>query len=55
MVKNEDKGARPAGCAMDYQSRITIEPVKRGGKPTIRSLRIYHVLRLLAEASCRYQ
>jgi uncharacterized protein (DUF433 family) len=42
---------------MDYQSRITIEPVKRGGKPTIRSLRItvYDVLRLLAEGGHRRQ
>jgi uncharacterized protein (DUF433 family) len=35
---------------MDYQSRIALEPGKRSGKPTIRSLRItvYDVLRLLA-------
>lgn len=36
---------------MDYRSRITIEPGKRGGKPCIRSLRItvYDVLEMLAE------
>jgi Uncharacterized conserved protein len=35
---------------MDYQSRITIEPGKRGGKPCIRGLRItvYDVLDYLA-------
>ena len=35
---------------MDYQSRITIEPGKRGGKPCIRGLRItvYDVLEYLA-------
>ncbi len=35
---------------MDYQSRITIEPDKRGGKPCIRGLRItvYDVLDYLA-------
>lgn len=36
---------------MDYRSRITIEPGKRGGKPCIRGLRItvYDVLEMLAE------
>lgn len=35
---------------MDYRERITIEPGKRGGKPTIRGLRItvYDVLEYLA-------
>lgn len=35
---------------MDYQSRITIEPGKMGGKPCIRGLRItvYDVLDYLA-------
>ena len=35
---------------MDYHSRITIEPGKRGGKPCVRGLRItvYDVLELLA-------
>lgn len=36
---------------MDYRSRITIEPGKRGGKPCVRGLRItvYDVLEMLAE------
>lgn len=36
---------------MDYQSRITIEPGKRGGKPCVRGLRItvYDVLDWLAQ------
>lgn len=36
---------------MDYRSRITIGPGKRGGKPCIRGLRItvYDVLEMLAE------
>jgi uncharacterized protein (DUF433 family) len=35
---------------MDYKSRITIEPGKRGGKPCIRGLRVtvYDVLDYLA-------
>ena len=35
---------------MDYRSRITIEPGKRGGKPCIRGLRVtvYDVLDYLA-------
>lgn len=35
---------------MSYQSRITLEPGKRGGKPCIRGLRItvYDVLEMLA-------
>jgi uncharacterized protein (DUF433 family) len=35
---------------VDYRSRITIEPGKRGGKPCIRGLRItvYDVLEYLA-------
>lgn len=35
---------------VDYRERITIEPGKRGGKPTIRGLRItvYDVLEYLA-------
>lgn len=38
---------------MDYHSRITIEPGKRGGKPCIRGLRIsvYDVLEMLAEGT----
>jgi uncharacterized protein (DUF433 family) len=38
---------------MDYQGRITLEPGKRGGKPTIRGLRItiYDVLRQLADGA----
>ena len=38
------------GSTMDYQTRITLEPGKRGGKPTIRGLRItvYDILQLLA-------
>jgi uncharacterized protein (DUF433 family) len=34
---------RPAHCKivlMDYQTIITLEPGKRGGRPTIRSMRI---------------
>ena len=36
---------------MDYKTRITIEPGKRGGKPCIRSMRItvYDVLDMLAQ------
>ena len=36
---------------MNEQSRITLDPNKRGGKPTVRGLRItvYDVLRQLAE------
>jgi len=35
---------------LDYHSRITIEPGKRGGKPCVRGLRVtvYDVLELLA-------
>ena len=35
---------------MDYRDRITVEPDKRGGKPSIRGLRItvYDVLDMLA-------
>jgi uncharacterized protein (DUF433 family) len=35
---------------MDYHSRITVEPGKRGGKPCVRGLRItvYDVLGMLA-------
>ena len=35
---------------MDYTSRITIEPGKRGGKPCVRGLRItvYDILEYLA-------
>jgi uncharacterized protein (DUF433 family) len=38
---------------MPQTSRLTIEPGKRGGRPTIRGLRItvYDVLRLLAEGA----
>ena len=36
--------------AMDWRSRITVEPGKRGGKPCIRGLRItvYDILEYLA-------
>lgn len=36
---------------MDYQSRITIEPGKRGGRPCVRGMRItvYDVLDWLAQ------
>ncbi len=39
------------GQTMDYKTRITIEPGKRGGKPCIRSMRItvYDVLDMLAQ------
>ncbi len=30
----------PYPCVMDWRSRITVEPGKRGGKPCIRGLRI---------------
>ena len=42
---------------MDYQSRITIEPGKRSGKPCIRGLRItvYDVLEYLASGMCEAQ
>jgi len=42
---------------MDYQSRITIEPGKRGGKPCIRGLRItvYDVLEYLASGMSEEQ
>lgn len=33
-------GPRPYLSRMDWRSRITIEPGKRGGKPCIRELRI---------------
>jgi len=33
-------GAQPYPYVMDWRSRITIEPGKRGGKPCIRGLRI---------------
>ena len=33
-------GRQPYPCAMDWRTRITIEPGKRGGKPCIRGLRI---------------
>jgi uncharacterized protein (DUF433 family) len=38
---------------MDYKSRITVEPGKRGGKPCIRGLRItvYDILEQLAAGS----
>ncbi len=40
---------------MDYHSRITIDPGKRGGKPCIRNLRIavYDVLGMLAAGQSR--
>jgi len=40
---------------MDYRTRITIEPSKRGGKPCIRSMRIsvYDVLDMLAQGMSR--
>lgn len=36
---------------LDYTSRITLQPIKRGGRPCIRGLRItvYDVLAWLAE------
>lgn len=42
---------------MDYHSRITIEPGKRGGKPCIRGLRItvYDVLGMLASGQSHEQ
>ena len=42
---------------MDYQSRITIEPGKRSGKPCIRGLRItvYDVLEYLASGMTETQ
>jgi len=42
---------------MEYQSRITIEPGKRGGKPCIRGLRItvYDVLEYLASGMSERQ
>ncbi|MBI2801221.1 MAG: DUF433 domain-containing protein [Gammaproteobacteria bacterium] len=42
---------------MDYQSRITIEPGKRSGKPCIRGLRItvYDVLEYLASGMTEMQ
>jgi uncharacterized protein (DUF433 family) len=43
--------SNPMETVMDYRSRITIEPGKRGGKPCIRGLRItvYDVLEMLAK------
>ena len=42
---------------MDYQSRITIEPGKRSGKPCVRGLRItvYDVLEYLASGMSEAQ
>lgn len=42
---------------MDYQSRITIEPGKRSGKPCIRGLRItvYDILEYLASGMTESQ
>ncbi len=42
---------------MDYHSRITIEPGKRGGKPCVRGLRItvYDVLEMLAAGQTHEQ
>ncbi|HEX9775789.1 MAG TPA: DUF433 domain-containing protein [Actinomycetota bacterium] len=42
---------------MDYEDRITIEPGKRGGKPSIRGLRItvYDVLDYLASGMSEQQ
>ncbi len=42
---------------MDYHSKITIEPGKRGGKPCIRGLRItvYDVLEMLASGQTHEQ
>jgi len=42
---------------MDYQERITIEPGKRGGKPSVRGLRItvYDVLEYLASGMTEQQ
>ena len=44
------RGRAPHSSVMDYATRITIEPGKRGGKPCIRGLRItvYDVLEYLA-------
>jgi len=38
------------GTMIDYRSRVTIDPERRGGKPCIRGLRItvYEVLEYLA-------
>lgn len=42
---------------MDYHSRITVEPGKRGGKPCVSGLRItvYDVLKLLAAGQTHEQ
>ena len=42
---------------MDYHTRITIEPGKRGGKPCVRGLRItvYDVLEMLASGQTHEQ
>ena len=41
---------RKARGMIDYRSRVTIDPARRGGKPCIRGLRIavYEVLEYLA-------
>jgi uncharacterized protein (DUF433 family) len=42
---------------LDYHTRITIEPGKRGGKPCIRGLRVtvYDVLEMLASGQTHEQ
>jgi uncharacterized protein (DUF433 family) len=45
-----EKGFQSEGSKMDYKEIITIDPVKRGGKPCIRGLRItvYDILDQIA-------
>jgi len=39
-IRLTSPGRQPYPCGMDWRTRITIEPGKRGGKPCIRGLRI---------------
>ena len=43
--------------SQDYKKIITIEPGKRGGKPTVRGMRIsvYDILKMLASGMSREQ